>query len=289
LFGPGATLGGTFDADRSNIPGADPVHQGLDVIMKIGSPVRAPLDLLILEAGSGSKAYQGGRVLALDRFKREWYFGHLHNIVVKKGQSIAKGTIMGYIGSEKHVHVQLKEGVGGQIIDPSAALNDAATGVGSGSDINGPDRYDAQAYPGTQAATYSRMGSAGGAAYGTAFTRSLQANLQPIPITMVASLENENEIRTLAQEASRAPLAMMSRPPSASPTGAVQSGGAGERGAPQAVNINLSADVMMDGEKVGTLVAPRVDAIIGDQFSVEVTVSDSVYKPGTAQSAFRTP
>lgn len=57
----------------------------------------------------------------------------------------------------------------------------------------------------------------------------------------------------------------------------------------QPLTINLKADVVMDGKKVGTLVAPHVDAYLGESLAIQVNVNDSVYTPGVQQNAFRSP
>lgn len=136
LFGPGARVSDTFDAAR---PGTTGTHQGLDIAMKEGTPVRAPVDLEIIVVGPGRNAWQGNIIIGIDKRGREWYFGHLQGSRLRPGQRITKGTVMGFIGDARHVHVQLKPSSGQGVMptDPSAALNEAAgttpaTGVSGG-------------------------------------------------------------------------------------------------------------------------------------------------------------
>jgi hypothetical protein len=128
-----------FDADR----GALGVHAGLDLIVKNGTPVHAPLDLTNLRIGYYSDEMRKGYyVLGIDQYGREWYFGHMTAVWVKQGGSIAKGGTIGTVG-KGHVHVQLKQEPGGAPIDPSAAL-DSAAAAGAGPGAGAPDPYTAQ-------------------------------------------------------------------------------------------------------------------------------------------------
>jgi hypothetical protein len=124
LFGSGARIGDTYDALR---PGTTGIHYGVDIIMDPGTPLRSPVAGLVIAAGAGSKSFQGGIVMVVDVLGRQWYFGHLHNIQVKVNQQITKGTLLAYIGSEGHVHVQVRQhNDSATPIDPSSAIDQAA-------------------------------------------------------------------------------------------------------------------------------------------------------------------
>lgn len=129
LFGSGARIGDTYDADRTGTTG---IHYGVDIIMDPGTPLRSPIDGLVIRTGQGSKDFQGGIVMILDTLGRQWYFGHVHNIQVREGQRIGKGTLLAYIGQEGHTHVQVRQhNDSATPIDPSGAIDDAAGATGA--------------------------------------------------------------------------------------------------------------------------------------------------------------
>jgi murein DD-endopeptidase MepM/ murein hydrolase activator NlpD len=144
---PGAQLGSTFDdwRDYNGNNRVDPneSHYGLDLQIKNGTPVLAPLSLTDIQTGYYPDALRKGWwVTGNDQYGRQWYFGHMTTIFVKAGGSIAKGGTIGTVGMG-HVHVQLKQVPGGPPIDPSAAL-DSAAASGAGPGAGAPDPYTAQ-------------------------------------------------------------------------------------------------------------------------------------------------
>jgi murein DD-endopeptidase MepM/ murein hydrolase activator NlpD/predicted nucleic acid-binding Zn-ribbon protein len=170
---PGAQLGSTFDdwRDYNGNGRVDPneSHYGLDLQIKNGTPVLAPLSLTDIQTGYYPDALRKGWwVTGNDQYGRQWYFGHMTTIFVKAGGSIAKGGTIGTVGMG-HVHVQLKQVPGGPPIDPSAAL-DSAAASGAGPGAGAPDPYTAQ----TAGSAYqpSRY-SVGGPRYGQPIARGL--------------------------------------------------------------------------------------------------------------------
>jgi murein DD-endopeptidase MepM/ murein hydrolase activator NlpD len=143
LFGnQSAYVKDTYDSSRAFLqdqyPDIDPVHRGLDVIMTIGSTVRAPLDLMITKV-YGDQYASGVTVMATDSKGRQWLFAHFGKVFVKRGDLVPKGAPMGLIGQEAHIHVQLRKGNDNSTpIDPSQALEEeAARSAGAPHQVGG--------------------------------------------------------------------------------------------------------------------------------------------------------
>lgn len=124
-MGPGTT----FDSPR---PGTTGVHQGLDLQVTNGTPVKAPMDLSIVRVGPDQFTADGWTVIGLDRHGREWLFAHMLSVTSGLRGWIKKGTIIGRVGYG-HVHVQLKES--GKVIDPTVALESSALGASAAGDF----------------------------------------------------------------------------------------------------------------------------------------------------------
>jgi murein DD-endopeptidase MepM/ murein hydrolase activator NlpD len=95
-------------------------HNGLDVSAKTGSPIIAPADGII----SGiEKTYGYGNLLTVNHgYGLKTRYGHLSQILVKKGQTVKRGDTIAYMGNTgrstgPHLHYELfLEGVP---VDPS--------------------------------------------------------------------------------------------------------------------------------------------------------------------------
>jgi len=97
-------------------------HEGVDILAKRGTPVRAAAYGLVIYAGNGMRGY--GNVIVLDHGEEiTTLYGHLHEIQVQSGDAVAQGQRIGTVGSTgnattTHLHFELR--VGGDAIDPES-------------------------------------------------------------------------------------------------------------------------------------------------------------------------
>jgi murein DD-endopeptidase MepM/ murein hydrolase activator NlpD len=88
------------------------MHSGLDILVNTGNPVYAP--------GGGRVEFTGrrgglGRTIEVDhKFGYKTLYGHLSKIVVKRGQKIKRGDLIGYSGNSgklstgPHLHYEIR-------------------------------------------------------------------------------------------------------------------------------------------------------------------------------------
>lgn len=110
-----------YDEDRF-VPRGKPVegymsqrynenHQGVDIVVPIGTPVRAPADGVVSKIGEDRIL---GLTLTLTHgSKYETYYGHLKEIIVKEGQMVKKGDIIALSGNTgistgPHLHYEIR-------------------------------------------------------------------------------------------------------------------------------------------------------------------------------------
>ena len=99
-------------------------HTGLDLVAPFGSPVYAADDGLVALVGSSSSGY-GNYVVIAHAGGFDTLYGHLSTALVKVGQSVTQGTVVGLEGSTgnstgPHLHFELR--VGQNPIDPTPYL-----------------------------------------------------------------------------------------------------------------------------------------------------------------------
>lgn len=141
-------FGGSFRISRWYIPG----HDGIDLPAKVGTPVYA------LAAGRVSYAHDarldpnalrnwakgGGNTVNIDIDERyTTQYAHLQRMVVKPGQNVAKGQLIGYVGStgglpdsasanfgagNAHVHFGLWDRKTNRMVEPTAFLTKTLAG-----------------------------------------------------------------------------------------------------------------------------------------------------------------
>ncbi len=98
-------------------------HQGNDIFATTGTPIVAPVAGTVRDYSSGS----GGNGFALDGADGNTYIGyHMNTRVVVTG-SVAKGTLIGYVGSTgnstaPHLHFEIHPG-GGGAVNPYSTLS----------------------------------------------------------------------------------------------------------------------------------------------------------------------
>ncbi len=99
------------------------VHTGIDIATSYNTPVIATADGIVVEAGTDS--IYGNHVIIKHRNGYETLYAHMSTIRVKKGDSVRKGQILGFVGmtghtSGPHVHYEVRQN--GIAIDPMPFL-----------------------------------------------------------------------------------------------------------------------------------------------------------------------
>jgi len=105
------------------ITGRMEFHLGVDIANKWGTPVRAPADGVVVKAGwcrlmgRCIEIYHGNGV--------KTSYGHLWKVLVKKGDRVSRGEIIGLMGNSgrstgPHLHYAVK--LNGKLIDPKPFL-----------------------------------------------------------------------------------------------------------------------------------------------------------------------
>jgi len=105
-------------------------HLGVDIANYWGTPVRAPADGKVVKAG---RCYLMGRCIEIDHGNGiKTYYGHLAKVLVKKGDYVKRGEIIGLMGSSgrstgPHLHYSVK--MNGKLVNPKFFL-EAVKNVG---------------------------------------------------------------------------------------------------------------------------------------------------------------
>ena len=85
-------------------------HKGLDIATRIGTPIIAPADGLVVFAGREGNY---GRMIAINHgYNMKTRYGHLHNFRVKKGDRVTRGQVIGEVGKSgrstgPHLHYEV--------------------------------------------------------------------------------------------------------------------------------------------------------------------------------------
>jgi murein DD-endopeptidase MepM/ murein hydrolase activator NlpD len=120
-------LTGTFGGRSDPFTGEPGFHQGLDISTEKGQPVFATADGSI-EAASYSGDY-GNLIVLKHEFGLVTRYGHLSSFVVKPGQQVKRGDVIGYVGSTgrstgAHLHYEIL--ANGKLINPLQLLTGPA-------------------------------------------------------------------------------------------------------------------------------------------------------------------
>lgn len=115
------------------VTGAQEHHKGLDFANPFGSPIKAADDGKVVVAkhnapyGSGYGGY--GNVTVIEHKKnQEWtLYAHQSQILVKEGQTVKQGQVIGKIGSSgqstgAHLHLEIRKQLMGGQVDPAPIL-----------------------------------------------------------------------------------------------------------------------------------------------------------------------
>lgn len=125
------TISSTFGWRRDPFTGAPQLHDGVDFAVPIGTPVLAVADGQVSTAG-GLSGYGLVVIIRHNQQTRESRYGHLSQVLVKPGEQIRAGTIIGFSGNTgfstgPHLHFEWRELEQGNWIatDPSMLLAQA--------------------------------------------------------------------------------------------------------------------------------------------------------------------
>jgi murein DD-endopeptidase MepM/ murein hydrolase activator NlpD len=120
-------LTGTFGGRSDPFSGEPAFHQGLDISTDKGQPVYATADGSV-ESAAYTGEY-GNFVVVKHGFGLTTRYGHLSAFAVKPGQSVQRGTVLGYVGATgratgSHLHYEIL--ANGQLINPLRLLTQPA-------------------------------------------------------------------------------------------------------------------------------------------------------------------
>lgn len=95
-------------------------HAGLDFTAPQGTPIYATADGVVTTAGNTGNGY-GNHVVINHGYGYETLYGHMVRVKVRKGQSVKRGEVIGWVGSTgkstgPHCHYEVHKN--GQKIDP---------------------------------------------------------------------------------------------------------------------------------------------------------------------------
>ncbi|MGE3344883.1 MAG: M23 family metallopeptidase [Vicinamibacterales bacterium] len=112
-----------FGNRRDPFDGSPDFHPGLDIAAPAGSPIRATADGTVQSAGYAGN--YGNAVVVEHGFGISTRYGHMSRIAVRKGATIKRGDILGYVGStgratSAHLHYEIL--LNGQTINPMRLL-----------------------------------------------------------------------------------------------------------------------------------------------------------------------
>jgi murein DD-endopeptidase MepM/ murein hydrolase activator NlpD len=88
-------------------------HQGLDLAGRIGTPIYATADGIVIDPYANSSMSGYGNVVVINHgFGYKTLYGHLSKILVKPGEKVQRGQIIGHMGSTgrsvgPHLHYEI--------------------------------------------------------------------------------------------------------------------------------------------------------------------------------------
>ncbi|MBA1438304.1 MAG: peptidoglycan DD-metalloendopeptidase family protein [Epsilonproteobacteria bacterium] len=88
-------------------------HKGVDLKAKLHTPIYATADALVEWAGYHKRSGFGKLIILEHVYGFKSYYGHLNKIVIKSGQFVKKGQLIGYTGntglsSGPHLHYEIR-------------------------------------------------------------------------------------------------------------------------------------------------------------------------------------
>lgn len=121
-------LTGTFGGRPDPFTGEPELHQGIDISTDKGNPVYATADGTVASASPAGE--YGNLIVLAHAFGLSTRYGHLSRFKVREGQRIARGDVIGYVGSTgrstgAHLHYEIL--ANGRQINPLRLLTQAVT------------------------------------------------------------------------------------------------------------------------------------------------------------------
>jgi len=88
-------------------------HRGTDMRAKMNTPVHATADGIVEWAGYHKSSGYGNLIILQHNYGFRTYFGHLNKVVIKSGQFVKKGDLIGYTGNSgmsngPHLHYEVR-------------------------------------------------------------------------------------------------------------------------------------------------------------------------------------
>jgi len=88
-------------------------HRGIDMKAKMNTPIYATADAVVEWSAYHKKSGYGRLIILAHIYGFKTYYGHLKKTVVKSGQFVKKGTLIGYTGSSgmsngPHLHYEIR-------------------------------------------------------------------------------------------------------------------------------------------------------------------------------------
>jgi murein DD-endopeptidase MepM/ murein hydrolase activator NlpD len=116
-------LSSMFGNRKDPFTGGPDFHSGLDISANAGSPIRATADGTIESAGYAGN--YGNAVVVNHGFGISTRYGHMSRIAARKGQTVKRGDVIGFVGStgratSAHLHYEVL--LNGQTINPLRLL-----------------------------------------------------------------------------------------------------------------------------------------------------------------------
>ncbi len=113
-------IGSGFGMRIDPVYGTPKFHKGIDFTAPIGTPIYATGDGVVEVAGETGDGY-GIHVVINHGYGYETLYGHMLKVKVKKGESVKRGEVIGWVGSTgkstgPHCHYEVH--INGQEVDP---------------------------------------------------------------------------------------------------------------------------------------------------------------------------
>jgi len=95
------------------ILGTPEFHKGDDLKAKLNTPVHATADAIVEWAGMHKRSGFGNLIILEHMYGFKTYYGHLNKVVIKSGQFVKKGQLIGYSGNSglsngPHIHYEIR-------------------------------------------------------------------------------------------------------------------------------------------------------------------------------------
>ena len=113
-----------FGSRTHPITGRHSNHTGVDIARALGTPIRAVNNGIVGAANVGDSVYGNQLILEHGRNKQSMY-GHLSKLLVKPGQRIRRGEVIGLMGStglSTGSHLHLETWINGDPVNPVVIL-----------------------------------------------------------------------------------------------------------------------------------------------------------------------